>query len=81
MGDGAGLDDRDAARDASGPRAWPAQSSHDAATARIATVFKEYMEKPPPIVEGHNLQTLHPADQQWVSSHQHSPPQPVQVRD
>ncbi|PIO76672.1 hypothetical protein TELCIR_01268 [Teladorsagia circumcincta] len=36
--------------------------------------------KPPPIVENHSLQTLHPADQQWVATHQQSPTQPVQVR-
>ncbi|VDL71591.1 unnamed protein product [Nippostrongylus brasiliensis] len=36
------------------------------------------LQKPPPIVEGHSLQQLHAADQQWVGSHQQSPVQPVQ---
>ncbi|KJH43825.1 hypothetical protein DICVIV_10167 [Dictyocaulus viviparus] len=39
-------------------------------TRRSSAVF---MEKPPPIVEGQHMQTLHPAEQQWVGSHQQQP--------
>nr|CDJ83882.1 MADF domain containing protein [Haemonchus contortus] len=49
-----------------------------ASTAVSAAGNAAVMTKPPPIVEGHNLQTLHPADQQWVGTHQPSPAQPVQ---
>ncbi|XGW24293.1 hypothetical protein V3C99_006020 [Haemonchus contortus] len=51
-----------------------------ASTAVSAAGNAAVMTKPPPIVEGHNLQTLHPADQQWVGTHQPSPAQPVQLR-
>lgn len=42
---------------------------------------EELFQKPPSIVEGHNLQPLHPAEQQWVGSHQpqQSASTPVQV--
>ncbi|EYC15904.1 hypothetical protein Y032_0035g3037 [Ancylostoma ceylanicum] len=47
----------------------------------VAAAEEELFQKPPSIVEGHNLQPLHPADQQWVGAHQpqQSASTPVQV--
>lgn len=58
---------------------WRWRGDGEPGSGRLCRTDGVDVQKPPPIVEGHNLQPLHPADQQWVGTHQQqSPAQPVQ---